>query len=110
MSRFWVTNFFVFVQMAFAADSVTAKDSFVSQSNAMLAFSRTKIVLDLKISGRLEVNVLTAKGQKIQSLQVEAVAGKNGVEWNGNFLPRGSYFVCISQKGNDSCYKWTLYE
>ncbi|MBP5247335.1 MAG: PDZ domain-containing protein [Fibrobacter sp.] len=91
----------------YTLESATDKET-SSESSGLSAFSRTEILLNLENSGTTEVNVLTAKGEKIQTFQMEAVAGKNSLEWNGQKLPRGSYFVQVSQNGKNFHFKGTL--
>ena len=84
------------------------KDIPISESQSLDSFSRTEIVLNLENSGFAEMELLTAKGERVQKFQMEGVAGKNSIEWNGSKLPRGSYFVRVSQNGKNYFFKGTL--
>lgn len=92
----------------YASKETSTKDIPISESQSLDSFSRTEIVLNLENSGFAEMELLTAKGERVQKFQMEGVAGKNSIEWNGSKLPRGSYFVRVSQNGKNYYFKGTL--
>ncbi len=90
------------------SSTLTSRFDKGSRNLSLSTFDRNSIQFELENSGPATLEIFSAHGQKVESLQVEGLAGTNLLAWNGNRLSSGSYFVQVSQNGKTLSYKGVL--
>lgn len=98
----------VYAKVSEKSASVTNSRKDSKKIHPLPAFDRSLIRFELESSGHATVDVFSAHGQKVESLEVEGFVGMNQLDWNGAGLSSGSYFVQISQNGKTLYYKGEL--